>query len=557
MRAALAAAVAAAAVVAVSAAPALQFPDWQWIALALTASVVLPGLFAARGPIGRWTAVAAGTALAWSVAALLDGAGAPGLVQAAGAPVLALDAAAVLGALLLLPHDARSDRAGAPAARTVAVLGLLVAATAVAALGFRMGAGDGAGGVAAAAAVLVAGCPCALLLLPPPVSGPRRLVLRAAHGEGVLRAAAALHAGTVPHPPMPGRADPDARLPDARLPRAAPAEAAPPGGGPPPAPRPDIAERAATPPPAPPSRPAPSDTAPSHAAQSAEPSGDAATTDAEPLPPADTAPPDTAAPHAAVTRTADRVATEPPRAAGQAAPGERATDPDPATPRAAVDQAAADHAAHDDSHAASDRAAAHHPAAPREPTAATATRSSTPDPGLADLPFGPPDPVGRAVVAAARRRFPTLPGVSDADGVPTTGLRGVVSELTGDVVLAHAVLAGPPEWLQAHGVPPTPDAARAAARGPGPVWCVAWDGEARGWLELVDARRPGARRRRVAIAVTTAAAGLGAGAAAAGALVPAAAGAVPVGAALLVAALRMIPTPDGPRRGHPIGATSG
>ncbi|MDN5930182.1 MAG: hypothetical protein L0I24_03830, partial [Pseudonocardia sp.] len=115
----------------------------------------------------------------------------------------------------------------------------------------------------------------------------------------------------------------------------------------------------------------------------------------------------------------------------------------------------------------------------------------------------------------------------------------------GDVVLAHAVLAGPPAWLHAHGVPPTPDATRAAARGACAVWCVAWDGEARGWLELLDAGRPGTGGWRVAIAVTAGAAGLGGAAAAAGALAPAAAGAVPVGAALLVVALRMIPAPTG------------
>lgn len=381
------------AVVAVSAAPAWQFRNWQWFALAVTVAVVLPALAhdrrdphvvapdraapcgRRRSPVGRVTAAVTGAgalaALAWSVAALLDGAGTAGFVQAAAAPALALDTAAVLGALLLLPAVPPSD--GATPDRIAARLGAMVLVTAVAVLGFRLGAGDAAGALAAAAAVVVAGCPCALLLLPVPARGPSRLRVRAEHGEGVLRAAAALHAPT--------------------------------SGG--------------------------------------------------------------------------------------------------------VD-------------------------GPR-----------------------PADPVGRAVLAAAGRRYPTLPGVSDADGVPATGLRGVVSELAGDVVLAHAVLAGPPDWLRAHGVPPRADALRAAERAAGPVWCVAWDGEARGWLELTAARRPGTRRRRVAVAVTAAAAGLGAVAAAAGALAPAAAGAVPVGAALLVVALRMIPAPDGPRRGHPTGATSG
>jgi hypothetical protein len=373
---------AAAAVVAVSSAPALQFPNWQWIALALAVAVVLPALSAPRNAAGRWTAAGAVAALAWSVVALLDGAGAAGLVQPAGAPVLALDAAAVLGTLLLLPRtDGAADRTDPD--RVAARIGALVLATAVAALGFRLGAGDGPGAAAAAAAVLVAGSPCALLLLPAPAAGPRRLLLRAEHGEGVLRAAAALHDDT-------------------------------------------------------------------------EQAGD------------------------------DR-------------PGGDATDP-----------------------------------------------------------------VGRALLAAARRRYPTLPGRSDADGDPSTGLRGVVSELTGDVVLAHAVLAGPPEWLSAHGVVPPADAVRATRRAAGggagergAVWCVAWDGTARGWLALVAGPRPGARRRRVAIAATALAAGFGAGAAATGALAPATAGAVPVGAALLVAALRMLPVPDRSGRTHPIGATAG
>lgn len=436
------------AVVAVSAAPAWQFRNWQWFALAVTAAVVLPALHdpyhspdtalprAARcgqlrssvGPVAAaGTAAGAVAALAWSVTTLLGGAGTAGFVQAAGAPVLALDTAAVLGALLLLPPAAvhPADAAGRIAAR----LGALVVTTAVAVLGFRLGAGDAAGAGAAAAAVLIAGCPCALLLLPVPAPGPSRLRVRAEHGEGVLRVAAALHAcRPEPHPGPAGIDD--------RAVRGV--------GGP-----------------------------------------------------------------------------------------------------------------------------------------------------------WPADPVGRAVLATAGRRYATLPGVSDADGDPATGLRGVVSELTDDVVLAHAVLVGPPQWLSAHGVSPTADALRAvrtsatataapgtpapdgnapcgeapagrstgaaagdAAAGDamttaggtparGAVWCVAWDGEARGWLELVAVPRPGALRRRVAIAVAVPAAGLGAGAAAAGALSPATAGVLPVAAALLVVALRMLPAPDRTGRGHP------
>ncbi|GAA2560378.1 hypothetical protein [Pseudonocardia hydrocarbonoxydans] len=177
--------------------------------------------------------------------------------------------------------------------------------------------------------------------------------------------------------------------------------------------------------------------------------------------------------------------------------------------------------------------------------------------GALHVAAGGTAPVGRAVVAAARARHSVLPGVSDPDGDAATGLRGVVSELAGpDRVVAHAALAGPPDWLAAHGVAPTEAAGRAAARG-AVVPCVAWDGVARGWLELSTAPLPGTRRRRVAVAVTLAAAALGATAAALGTPAPAAAGAVPAGVALLVAALRALPRHDADDEGHPIGATSG
>lgn len=356
---------AAAVVVVLSAVPPWQFRNWQWIALALAVPVVLTGLCSVRarpGTAALLTAAGAAAALAWSAWVLVHGgAGATGLVQPAGAPVLALDAAAVLAALLLV-RDADADGG---AARPVTAVAALVAAASVAALGFRLGAGDPVGAFSTAAAVLVAGAPAALLVLPRVPDPTPRVVVAAAHGPGVLRTAGALHTAV-----------------------------------------------------------------------------------------------------------------------------------------------------------------------------------------------GGDGPVGRAVADAAGRRHRTLPGVSDSDGDPATGLRGVLSEFAGpDVVVAHAALAGPPDWLRAHGVEPTAGAAQAHRQG-ATVWCVAWDGVARGWLELATAPPPGTRRRGLAAAVALGAAALGAVAAAAGALPPANAGALPAGVALLVAAARLLPLPDGQRRGHPIGATS-
>lgn len=206
--------------------------------------------------------------------------------------------------------------------------------------------------------------------------------------------------------------------------------------------------------------------------------------------------------------------------------------------------------------------------------------------------------LGRAVVAATSRE---LPGVSDLDGRPDTGLRGVVSELREDRVVAHAVLVGPPQWLAEHGV----DAP--AGAGPGSQ-AVAWDGVARGWLEITEEARPGAtaaiaglrrrgvevipgvaptpdgstaavppspgrvmavppsrdlpevvravrrqhhrvHRRRVCLVVARAAAVGGAAAALVGLLNPATAVTVPVAASVLLVAGTL-------RRHHPFGATA-
>ncbi len=138
-------------------------------------------------------------------------------------------------------------------------------------------------------------------------------------------------------------------------------------------------------------------------------------------------------------------------------------------------------------------------------------------------------PVGRALLLAAGA---PPPGVSDLDGTPEGGLRGVVSELQGDaagpVVVAHAVLAGPPGWLAAHGVA-EPEAAQGLL--------VAWDGEARGSVAVGTGAAPPPWPVRVAVV-------LGAVSAAAGALLApllTLPGAVPVLAALAVALLGCLP----------------
>jgi Cu+-exporting ATPase len=95
-----------------------------------------------------------------------------------------------------------------------------------------------------------------------------------------------------------------------------------------------------------------------------------------------------------------------------------------------------------------------------------------------------------AITAAAG---PDVPGVADFDRLPGRGVRGMVSELSGDRVLAHAVVAGSAEFLLDHGIalPAELAAARAAAEAAGRVAvAVAWDGTARGVLEVEDPVRP-------------------------------------------------------------------
>ncbi|WP_219412929.1 HAD family hydrolase [Pseudonocardia nigra] len=95
-------------------------------------------------------------------------------------------------------------------------------------------------------------------------------------------------------------------------------------------------------------------------------------------------------------------------------------------------------------------------------------------------------PLARAVVRAADADG-RLPGVADFDEVPGRGVRGVVAEVHGDTVVAHAVLVGHPAFLAEHDValPPDLSAAQAAATAAGhtPV-AVAWDGVARGLLAV-------------------------------------------------------------------------
>ena len=111
----------------------------------------------------------------------------------------------------------------------------------------------------------------------------------------------------------------------------------------------------------------------------------------------------------------------------------------------------------------------------------------------ASVEQGSEHPVGRAIVAAARERFGELPDVAEFDNAPGLGVRGVVSEIAGDVIVAHAVLVGTPALLAEHGIalPDELGAAVDAARGEGlTAVAVAWDGVARGVLAVGDTVAP-------------------------------------------------------------------
>ena len=98
--------------------------------------------------------------------------------------------------------------------------------------------------------------------------------------------------------------------------------------------------------------------------------------------------------------------------------------------------------------------------------------------------------LARAIVAAAGTE---VPDVADYDRVPGRGVRGVVAELSGAGVVAHAVVAGNSAFLLDHGIALPPDLAAAhdtaAAAGRTAV-AVAWDGIARGVLDVDDPVRP-------------------------------------------------------------------
>jgi P-type Cu+ transporter len=111
----------------------------------------------------------------------------------------------------------------------------------------------------------------------------------------------------------------------------------------------------------------------------------------------------------------------------------------------------------------------------------------------ASVEQGSEHPVGRAIVAAARERFGELPDVAEFDNAPGLGVRGVVSEIAGDVIVAHAVLVGAPALLAEHGIalPDELGAAVDAARSEGlTAVAVAWDGVARGVLAVGDTVAP-------------------------------------------------------------------
>jgi Cu+-exporting ATPase len=94
-------------------------------------------------------------------------------------------------------------------------------------------------------------------------------------------------------------------------------------------------------------------------------------------------------------------------------------------------------------------------------------------------------PVGRAVAAAAKKRFPELPTVSEFATVDGLGVHAKVD--------GHAVLIGRPEFLAQRGVPLTGQLKhaqqRAAAAGRTAI-AVAWDDEARAVLMVADSVKP-------------------------------------------------------------------
>lgn len=100
-----------------------------------------------------------------------------------------------------------------------------------------------------------------------------------------------------------------------------------------------------------------------------------------------------------------------------------------------------------------------------------------------------PQPLAGAVADAAGA---DLPDVAEFDVLPGLGARGVVAEVDGPAVRAHAVLVGRAGLLAEHGID-LPPALAAIRPGPGTATvAVAWDGVARAVLTVVVGVRPGA-----------------------------------------------------------------
>ncbi|WP_428498034.1 heavy metal translocating P-type ATPase [Pseudonocardia sp.] len=107
---------------------------------------------------------------------------------------------------------------------------------------------------------------------------------------------------------------------------------------------------------------------------------------------------------------------------------------------------------------------------------------------------GSEHPIARAVADAARAADGAgLPGVSEFEAVHGLGVRGVVSELVDNRVVAHAVLVGRPALLANHDVELPDELARArekAERAGHTAVVVAWDGRARAVLAVADGIKP-------------------------------------------------------------------
>ena len=107
-------------------------------------------------------------------------------------------------------------------------------------------------------------------------------------------------------------------------------------------------------------------------------------------------------------------------------------------------------------------------------------------------------------MAAARERFGELPDVAEFDNAPGLGVRGVVSELAGDVIVAHAVLVGAPALLAEHGIalpdalggPSTPRAPTGSPPSPsrGTGWPAACSSSATRWRPTAPRPSPGCAR---------------------------------------------------------------